>query len=371
MPKKIRIVIISAALIILAGTARVNAQLLDDTTALPLVRKDIGYIYNLQFNDAGEFYNKITRLYPAHPIVYLLRGLMTYWENYPLLNVTPAHVSFEEDMRECIKLSEKNDNQAFESEYLLANLCARGMLLSYYSDNDLIMEVTPLTISTYKYLRRAFGYVSQCSDLYYFTGTYKYYREAFPKVYPVYRSLAFLFPRGDMEKGLKELQIAAVKSTVLNAESLYLLTWIYLGFENKPAESTYYSRILYEKFPDNELYLETYIRNLLLQKNYDKAETLMSALSEEGGNKFYQAQLMILKGILNEKKYNNKNAAESYYNKGISNLTLFGDYGNEFASYGYFGLSRISDDNGEKHTRRIYRKEALKLSDFKKINFDK
>jgi len=34
-------------------------------------------------------------------------------------------------------------------------------------------------------------------------------------------------------------------------------------------------------------------------------------------------------------------------------------------------LSRVSDDNGEKHTRRIYRKEAMKLADFKKINFDK
>ena len=61
----------------------VNAQLLQDTTALNLVREDIDYIYNMQFNDAREVYTKIVSLYPGHPIVYLLRGIMTYWENYP------------------------------------------------------------------------------------------------------------------------------------------------------------------------------------------------------------------------------------------------------------------------------------------------
>ena len=80
-------------------------------------------------------------------------------------------------MRQCIKLSETNNNPDYEAEYLLANLCARGMLLMYYADNDLIMEVIPLVTSTYKYLRRAFDFTSACTDLYYFTGIYNYYRE--------------------------------------------------------------------------------------------------------------------------------------------------------------------------------------------------
>jgi len=37
---------------------------------------------------------------------------MIYWENYPLLHIKPSHVSFEDDMRQCIKLSETNDNMA-------------------------------------------------------------------------------------------------------------------------------------------------------------------------------------------------------------------------------------------------------------------
>jgi hypothetical protein len=349
----------------------VSAQLLKDSTALKLVKEDIDYIYNQQLNEAREVYPKIVSLYPNHPIVFLLKGIMTYWENYPMLHTNPSHVSFEEDMNQCIKLSETRQNSDHEAEYLLADLCARGMLLTFYSDNDLIMEVTPLTISSYKYLKRAFNFSTVCTDLYYFTGVYKYFREAYPKIYPVYKSLALLFPPGNMDAGVKELQKAALNSVVLRAESYSMLTWIYLGFENKYTESLYYCKTLSEKYPGNELFLITYIRNLLLMKNYSEAEKLFSSSTSTEGNKFYQAQLIILKGILQEKKYLDNKLAQQYYNTGINEISLFGKYGNEYAAYAYFGLSRLSDGNDEKHTRKIYRREAIKLADFKKINFDK
>ena len=77
------------------------------------------------------------------------------------------------------------------------------------------------------------------------------------------------------------------------------------------------------------------------------------------------------KGILKEKKYHDNAVAEQFYNKGIRNLYLYGNYGNEYAAYGYFGLSRISEAKSEKQASKLYRKEALRLADFKKNNFDK
>ena len=370
MSRRFKIFITCIGLSLFLGTAAVNAQLLQDTTALNLVNEDIDYIYNLQFDNAREVYTKIIQSYPGHPIVFLLRGLMTYWENYPLLYTTPAYISFEEDMSQCIRLSEKNNNQVYEAEYLLTNLCARGMLLMFYADNDLIMEMISLTTSTYKYLRGSFDFTSVCTDLYYFTGVYNYYREAYPKVYPVYKSLALLFPPGDIEIGLKELQIAAINSVVLRAESYFLLTWIYLNFENKYPEALYYCKSLHELYPDNVLYLAIYIKNLLLLKQYDEAEILIFASPKEAENKYFQAQLIIFKGILQEKKYLDNKLAQQYYNKGIRDISSFGEYGNEYAAYAYYGLSRISEANGEKHAGKIFRKKAMKLADFKKINFD-
>jgi hypothetical protein len=371
MSGKFKYILILTGLLLFFNPLLVKAQLLKDTTTLNLVKEDIDYIYNLQFDKAREVYSGIVRLYPRHPIVFLLRGIMTYYEDYPLLHKDPSHTSFEEDMRQCIKLSETGENPGYEAEFLLADLCARGMLLSFYSDNDLIMEVTPLTISSYKFLRRSFDYTDVCADLYYFTGVYKYYREAYPKIYPVYRSLALLFPPGNMDAGLKELQRAALNSIVLRAESYSMLSWIYLGFENKLPESLYYCRTLYIKYPGNELFLISYIRNLLLIKNYDEAEKLISSAAAKSGSKFFEAHLTILKGILKEKKYLDNKMAQQYYNEGINEISVFGKYGNEYAAYAYFGLSRLSVGNDQKHTRKIYRKEALKLAEFKRVNFDK
>jgi hypothetical protein len=358
-------------LLLIIHPTQSDAQILQDSSALNLVRENVGCIYNLQFDRAREIYAAIVRRYPTHPIVHLLKGMTTYWENYPLLQSSPSHISFEEDMRECIKVSEKNDSQGHEAEYLLANLCARGMLLMFYDDNELIMEVTPLTISTYKYIRRAFDLTSTSVDLYYFTGLYDYFREAYPKAYPVYKSLAFLFPHGSMAAGLEQLKKAANNSVVLKAEASILLIWINLSFENDLEESTNFCSFLFSNYPENGFFRTMYIRNLLLTGDYDKAEKLLSLSIEEKDNRFLQGQLAVLKGILQEKKYHDLQLANNNYLQGIRKLSNFDRYGNEFAAYGYFGLSRINNNDDKKNRHDTYRKEAIRLAEFKKITFDK
>jgi hypothetical protein len=245
------------------------------------------------------------------------------------------------------------------------------MLLMFYDDNDLIMEIIPLTKSTYTHLRHAFDLTSDCTDLYYFTGLYNYYREGYPNVFPIYKSLLLPFPSGDMAKGINELKTASVNAVVLRAQSYSLLSSIYLNFENNYTQSLYYWQTLHDQYPENVYYLTNYIKNLLLMKKYDEAERLIFGSSETEWNKYFQAQLRILNGILQEKKYHENILAQQYYNQGISDISLFGKYGNEFAAYAYFGLSRISDPNNEKHVNNIYRKQAMKLATFKKINFEK
>jgi hypothetical protein len=367
---KLKIFLLCTGLLLYLSTNTTEAQLLQDTSTLNLVKKDIDYIYNLQFREARELYSKIVTAYPEHPVVYLLRGMITYWENYPLLNTSPARTSFEDDLRQCIRIAEKNDKPDYVAEYLLSNLSARGFLLMFYSDNKLVMEVIPLATSSYKYLRRSFDFTSVCTDLYYFTGVYNYYIEAYPKAYPVYKPLTLMFPSGDMQLGLKQLNIAAVGSVALRAEASYILIYLYENFENNYFLSCNYSRALHEHYPSNLRFITVFLKNLLFLKRYDEADNLIESFGAEPANIFFQAQLSIFKGILQEKKYHDNKAALQYYNKGIHDISLFGEYGNEYAAYGYFGLSRISEANGEKHTSQLYRKEALRLAEFKKVNFD-
>jgi tetratricopeptide (TPR) repeat protein len=354
----------------LIGTNTVNAQLFQDSATLNLIKEDIDCIYNRQFGGAQQIYLKIKKAFPEHPVLLLLKGMQTYWKNYPLLSTSSAHVSFEEDLHQCIRLSEKNKVPAYEAEYLLTNLCSRGLLLEYYNDNNLTLDVIHLATSTYGNLRHSFDLAKNCTDLQYYTGVYNYYREAYPNVFPVYKPLVLLFPQGDVKSGLKELHNAAINGVVLRAESYYLLAWIYLSFENKYQQSIYYCKTLHKLYPDNVLYLALYIKNLLLLKQYDEAEKLIIASEKETENKYLQAQLFIFKGILLEKKYHENNQAQQYYHTGINKIAPFGMYGNECAAYGYFGLSRISSGKEEPNDAKAFREKALKLAVFKKINFD-
>jgi hypothetical protein len=347
-----------------------RAQILKDTATLSLLRKGIDFIYNCQFDQASGVYRKISQSYPGHPVTYLFKGIITYWENFPLLPTSPAQASYEADMRTCIELSEKKNNTDNAAEYLLADLSARGMLLLFYADNDLSMDVFPLATGTYQYIRRSFEYTSVYTDFYFFTGLYNYYREAYPEAHPIYKTLAFLFPKGDMARGLKEIEIAATNSIVLKAESYSFLSDIYLSFENDYQKASYYSKLLHELYPANLEYLGDHIKNLLLIKQYDEAERLMTQTGTKTTNSFYLAELTIFNGILQEKKYRDITQARQNYIKGIKDISLFGDYGNDIAAFAYFGLSRISDDKGDKPYKKIYRKMALKLADYKKIDFD-
>jgi hypothetical protein len=347
-----------------------NAQILRDTASLSLVRECIDNIYNMQFKVAGEDCAKLKNAYPDHPVIYLLEGMITYWENYPLSPTSDFYGSFENSLHKCIDLCVRKNNQKDEAEYLLANLSARGLLLLFYSDNNLSMDVIPLAASTYQYIRRSFDYTSSFTDFLFFTGLYNYTREAYPKAYPVYAPLAMLFPKGDMLKGLTELQTAARNSILFKAESFSFLSGISLSFENNYEQAYSYSKSLHELYPANMSYLALYFKSQLLAKHYDEAEKLMKSQGTDITNSYFQSQLLIFNGILQEKKYHNDILAEQYYIKGVRDISLFGHFGNEFAAYGYFGLSRICGRRGDNNFKEIYHKKALELADFKKVDFD-
>jgi hypothetical protein len=358
------------SLLICFGAASLNAQILKDSSSLSLIRKGVDYIYNMQFTDAEEVYQKISIKYPGNPVVILYKGIMVYWENYPLLPSSALRPVFEENLRKCIGLCEKNSKSSNDTEYLLANLCARGLLLTYYSNNDLSNEAFLLAKSTYKYINRSFDYIGIYSDFYLFTGLYNYYREVYPKAHPIYKPLVVFFRRGNREAGLEDLQKSALNSIFLKAESVSDISYIYLTYENDYQQALDYSRHLHELYPSNPEFLTEYIKNLLLVQNYDDAESLVMSTGPNDNNEYYQAQILIFKGIVQEKKYHNSPLAEQYYNAGIQQIAKFGAYSNEFAAYAYFGLSRISGADGDKESRRIYRKQAIKLADSKKIDFD-
>jgi hypothetical protein len=350
--------------------AGAEKQILKDTSAINLVRQGIDRIYNSRYREAEAIIARIDRLYPGHPVTSLLKGMKIYWENFPLLPTSPARKSFEETLHKCIEMSDDKKKQEDEPEYLLANLCARGLLLLFYTDNNLSFEVFPLIGGTYQGIRNSFSKTSTCADFYYFTGVYNYYREVYPELYPVYKPLTIIIPKGDKLAGIKQLRIAAGSAIVLRAEALIFLSQIFVNFENNLQQALFYSMTLHELYPDNPSYEQMYIKTLLLSKQYDKAENQYLSHEPNLSNLFFKAQFTILNGILKEKKYKDLKSARELYLAGIKELSLYGYYGREYSAFAYYGLSRISESTGDKYNTKQYRRLGDDMADFKKINFD-
>lgn len=349
-----------------------KGQILSDTAAIRLITDGMHKIYNIEFDKASSAYEALSQRYPDHPVLYLFNGMKIYWENFPMLPSSAARVTFENEMRKCIEISDVDrcPSPKYEAEYLLSNICARGLLLLFFSDNDLSSDVIPLVTSSYRILMRTFNYTSYLPDFYYFTGIYNYYRDAYPRVYPIYKTVAFMFPQGDLDVGLRQLEICGKTSVALRAEAYAILSWIRMNFETNFTKALPYSEHLVVQYPSNPLYMVYYIKNLLLLKKYDEAEKIINSSGKVGNNQFYSAALKILSGLLQEKKYRNDNSARILYQQGIDELSAFGAFANEYTGYGYFGLSRINEREGNIHERRVNSRKAMDLVDFKKINFN-
>lgn len=366
LSKSLKFIILILFLSLHAGN--IESQVLQDTAALNLVKATVDQIYNMQFSDAAETTRQIGKKYPEHPVVYLLKGMILYWEGYPLISGSEESREFENQMKLCISSSEDPgpDNEA---EYLLANLCARGSLLGFYTGNDLQSKVISIGRSTYRKLRRAFDFTGTYPDFLFFTGLYNYYREAYADAHPVYRPILALFPRGDKERGMYELRRAFRLSIFLKAEASTFLSSNYKYFENDFANASYFSRLIFRNYPENIIYRINCIEDLILVKKYDEAGKLISAASPGPAGRYYQAQIIILHAILSEKN-KDLDKAEQDYRRGIEMISEFSNYGNQYTAYAYFGLSRISAARNDNNSQRIFHRRALDLTDFDNVTFN-
>lgn len=365
----IRLLVCSWALIVILSGSNLEGQILRDTLSRRLVKEATDNIYKMNFAGAWRLCNKINSIYPDHPVVFLLKGMVIYWENYPLTTISRSRYDFEELINLCIEKSESPGPEN-EAEFLLANLCGRGILLLYYDDNDLPSKVFPIGRTTYRKVRRAFSYTSEFSDLYFYTGLYNYYREVYPETHPVYKTIFFLFPKGDRQKGLNELEMAFQKAIFMKAEASSYLSSSYKYFENDFSKASVFSKTLFNNYPTNYVFRARCIEDLLLTKKYDEAEKLILTAKPSQSNRFYKAQLSIFNGIIQEKKYNNYKLAWQEYLAGAEAILHYNNYGSQYASYAYFGLSRICALNNDKQNQKAYYRKALDLTNFKEVNFD-
>jgi hypothetical protein len=370
MPRILRTYIV-LILIALLQTAHSNGQVLQNAQAMEQIRKGVNHIYNCEFEQAQAIARYLVNKYPDHSVSYLFRGLIIYWQYFPIIPGSQASQQFEKTLQKGLEIAEQRlKAKKSDPENLLSAIGNAGLLLLFYADNGLSGKVISMAPKTYQWVMSSFDFTHSFKDFYFVTGLYNYYREAYADAHPIYRPIMAFFPHGDKNLGLKQLRIASDSAIFLKAEAVNFLSGIYQSFEHDPAHAILYSRKLRDAFLQNPQFKAGYIRDLLVIRNYGEAESLVKSIPYSSLNAYHQAQADIFTGIIQEKRHKNMKAAETLYWSGINKIEAYGEFGREFCAYAYFGLSRIYHKAGNARASRQYRKQARDLSDYDHVNFD-
>jgi len=346
-------------------------SILSDKEAIDKIEFGLDSIYNFQFNQIDEICKELYEKYPKHPLPPLFNAIRIYWQHFPVTPKGPYHSEYIQNITQAISSADLLlDQDSENTEALFLSLMARLLVMQYYADNKESSKVIPYVRKAYKITKKGFTLNKEIQDFQFTTGLYNYYREAYPEKHPVYKPIAYFFPKGNRELGIKQLEDNWHHGIFLDAESLSFLVYISLHFEGNYKKSARYTKELNKLYPKNPLFLSYRIRTLLLQEKYNKALPLIQELeTKHASNEFFKIMSLIYRGIYEEKKCKNFIDSESYYQKAIELSDPYLPFMNGRISYAYFGLSRIWERKDHKKAT-AYRKKALDMSNYAHLNFD-
>jgi len=364
-------IILSFILFLISFPIYSQQHILSNHKAVEEIEQQLNQIYNFQFTPFDSYYQQIQNQYPNHPLPHLFYAIKIYWEHFPVTPQSGYHSLYVDQINRSIEKSDillvQNEQN---TEAVFISLMSRLLLMQYYADNQQSSKVIPYVRRTYQLTRKGFDLTKEFADFNFSTGLYNYYIEAYPEKHPVYKPVAYFFPKGDIEFGLRQLEYTWKHGIFLDAEALSFLVYISLNFEADYKKSIRYTRELHKEYPKNPLYLSYRINNLLLLERYHRAEQLVDALKNNPfSNNFFQMMVQIYQGILQEKKYNNDEKAEQHYWNAIKLSEKYVPFANGRLSYAYYGLSRIYKNTNPKLSKK-YRDRAKDLSSYQHLTFD-
>ncbi|MFA9392502.1 MAG: hypothetical protein ACERKD_22010 [Prolixibacteraceae bacterium] len=347
-------------------------NLWDDNTALDSLKSGIHAIYNFNFERAEAISHKIEQKHPDHPALLMYNALILYWKHYPLLADTEIGDKYEALLLKSLDESKVELHE--HPDHQLTNFFAmmpRMMLLQYNADNGLGIRSIPHLSKAYESIVKGFDFCKTTPEYYFTTGLYNYYIEAYPEANPFYKPFVFFFPDGDKKKGLNQLYKCWKQSDYIGPEAMTFLTYIYINFESDYTTGVKFAKELSHDYNHNPLFGQYYVQLLLLTKQYDKAAPIVDQFKADPGiSPFFKTVFNVLNAIVIEQDQTKMNRAETLYQNSIIELEPYGNYGNRYKAYAYFGLSRIYKGKGQSDQAAIYHSKAMKAAQYPQVNFD-
>lgn len=347
---------------ILCSWPTAHGQILNDAPTQQIILQSLDNIYNYEFVEAVELAKKVKAKYPNHPVNTLLQATQLYWQYLPLGDSPKMKQAYTNALAECIKQGEAlKGKYDLEANFFL--LAAHSYLAMQDSDEGSFMKALGEAKRAYTYMKRGFELTEKNPEFYFSTGLYNYYVEQYPEDHPIVKPFMIFFQDGDKPRGLQQLDIGFRKAIFTRTESAYYLIYIYLKAENKPDKALNYTSQLYQKYPNNPLYLTRHAEALTLMGRYEDAEPLVQRLVKLSG-KIFPVAGEIFEGIIQEKQYKNDKQAAALYQHALK-MPADERFTEDYHAFAYCGIARIAHRAGDKAKAKEYYKKALSIAEYK------
>lgn len=259
MTQSARRLALALVLLFAAGTAQADQpaqpSVLDDPVFQETVQQGLKYLYDMDFAAADATFATLAGRHPGHPVVPFLQALIPWWAIQLEPDDTSQDAAFVAAMDEVLDVCDrrlKADPQDIDALFFKTGAHAfRGRV---HSDRRRWLKAARDGQQALRSLRELRRREPENDDLYFGVGVFDYMVDVVPKRYRILRPFAALFPKGDRNRGLQELERAMTHGRFVPTETAYTLLQIHFIFEENFTESLRYANWLRERHPDNSIF---------------------------------------------------------------------------------------------------------------------
>jgi len=232
-------------------------------------------IYNVQFDAARGYFERVIALYPEHPSGYFLDAMIEWWK----ISIDTKNYSYDGSFLAKIDKTLAVCNKVLKDEEsnvtaLFFKGGALGYRARYYLQRERYLDAANDGKDGLDILIACQKIAPGNHDIMLGTGLYNYLAAVFPERYPILKPVMAFLPSGDKPLGILQLKAASTKARYAKYEAQVALYQIYFEFEKSPSEAMPFARELYRRFPQNPYFNRAFGRCLVSEGSLDTMETL-------------------------------------------------------------------------------------------------
>ncbi len=243
------------ALAISVPAAAQTGSILADPWFQDQARTGLRYLYDMDFGAADSVFAEITARYPDHPVGPYLQALLPWWA----IQIEPDDPSqddvvfdaMEDVLDACDRRLKKNPGDLDALFFESGAHALRGRL---HADRRNWFRAARDGQQALKALQEVRKRDPDNDDLYFGIGLFDYLADEVPRQHRILRPFARLFPKGDKDRGITELERAMRNGQFVSAEAAYALLQIHYIFEKDYQASLRYTLWLRARYPENSIF---------------------------------------------------------------------------------------------------------------------